>query len=145
MRLTVKNNNNGYSLNIPEVIKNISDIDLLFNVYDKLGQYEDLEEQGNLIKIPYPIGTVLSTRKNGEWKNDKVHHYIIDNEGLKVILLLDYGEDNVHLSVPIPVERLNKEWVLTPTHDSQKETELKLDNTLEDDIKELESYNNFEV
>lgn len=63
MRLTVKNNNNGYSLNIPEVIKNISDIDLLFNVYDKLGQYEDLEEQGNLIKIPYPIGTVLSTRK----------------------------------------------------------------------------------
>lgn len=55
MRLTVKNSNNGYSLNIPEANKNISDVDLLFNVYDKLGQYEDLEEQGNLIKIPYPI------------------------------------------------------------------------------------------
>lgn len=112
MRLTVKNSNNGYSLNIPEANKNKSDVDLLFNVYDKLGQYEDLEEQGNLIKIPYPIGTVLSTRKNGEWKNDKVHHYIIDNEGLKVILFLDYGEDNVRLSVPISIERLNKEWIL---------------------------------
>lgn len=128
MRLTVKNNNNGYSLNIPEAIKNISDIDLLFNVYDKLGQYEDLEEQGNLIKIPYPIGTVLSTRKNGEWKNDKVHHYIIDNEGLKVILLLDYGEDNVRLSVPIPVERLNKEWVLTPTYNSQEKRKKEVEN-----------------
>ena len=128
MRLTVKNNNNGYSLNIPEAIKNISDIDLLFNVYDKLGQYEDLEEQGNLIKIPYPIGTVLSTRKNGEWKNDKVHHYIIDNEGLKVILLLDYGEDNVRLSVPIPVERLNKEWVLTPTYNSQEKRKEEVEN-----------------
>ena len=128
MRLTVKNNNNGYSLNIPEAIKNISDIDLLFNVYDKLGQYEDLEEQGNLIKIPYPIGTVLSTRKNGEWKNDKVHHYIIDNEGLKVILLLDYGEDNIRLSVPIPVERLNKEWILTPTFNSQEKRKEKVEN-----------------
>ena len=63
MRLTAKNSNNGYSLNIPEANKNISDVDLLFNVYDKLGQYEDLEEQGTLIKIPYPIGTILSTRK----------------------------------------------------------------------------------
>ena len=137
MRLTVKNNNNGYSLNIPEAIKNISDIDLLFNVYDKLGQYEDLEEQGNLIKIPYPIGTVLSTRKNGEWKNDKVHHYIIDNEGLKVILLLDYGEDNVRLSVPIPVERLNKEWVLTPTYDSQEKRK--------EELEKLEEYDNRDI
>ena len=137
MRLTVKNNNNGYSLNIPEAIKNISDIDLLFNVYDKLGQYEDLEEQGNLIKIPYPIGTVLSTRKNGEWKNDKVHHYIIDNEGLKVILLLDYGEDNVRLSVPIPVERLNKEWVLTPTYDSQEKRK--------EEVEKLEEYDNRDI
>lgn len=137
MRLTVKNNNNGYSLNIPEAIKNISDIDLLFNVYDKLGQYEDLEEQGNLIKIPYPIGTVLSTRKNGEWKNDKVHHYIIDNEGLKVILFLDYGEDNVRLSVPIPVERLNKEWVLTPTYDSQEKRK--------EEVEKLEEYDNRDI
>ena len=137
MRLTVKNNNNGYSLNIPEAIKNISDIDLLFNVYDKLGQYEDLEEQGNLIKIPYPIGTVLSTRKNGEWKNDKVHHYIIDNEGLKVILLLDYGEDNVRLSVPIPAERLNKEWVLTPTYDSQEKRK--------EEVEKLEEYDNRDI
>lgn len=137
MRLTVKNNNNGYSLNIPEANKNISDIDLLFNVYDKLGQYEDLEDQRNLIKIPYPIGTVLSTRKNGEWKNDKIHHYIIDNEGLKVILLLDYGEDNARLSVPIPVERLNKEWILTPTYDSQEKRK--------EEVEKLEEYDNSDI
>lgn len=137
MRLTVKNSNNGYSLNIPEANKNISDIDLLFNVYDKLWEYEDLEDHGNLIKIPYPIWTVLSTRKNGEWKNDKVHHYIIDNEGLKVILFLDYGEDNVRLSVPIPVERLNKEWILTPTYNSQEKRK--------EEVEKLEEYDNRDI
>lgn len=54
-RLTEKTEN-GYALKIPKD-KNISDLEIKFNVYDKLGAYEDAEEQGLLLRLPCKVGT----------------------------------------------------------------------------------------
>ena len=42
-----------------ELIKNADTVDQIFmhNAIDKLYEYEELEEQGLLLKLPYPLGT----------------------------------------------------------------------------------------
>lgn len=54
-RLT-KKTAGGYVLNMP-TDKSISDLEIKFNVYDKLGKYEDSEEQGLLLRLPVAEGT----------------------------------------------------------------------------------------
>lgn len=56
-RLTEKTEN-GYVLKIPKD-KNISDLEIKFNVYDKLGAYEDAEEQGLLLRLPCKVGDTV--------------------------------------------------------------------------------------
>lgn len=54
-RLT-KKTAGGYVLKMP-TDKSISDLEIKFNVYDKLGKYEDAEEQGLLLRLPCKVGT----------------------------------------------------------------------------------------
>lgn len=54
-RLT-KKTAGGYVLKMP-TDKSISDLEIKFNVYDKLGKYEDTKEQGLLLRLPVAEGT----------------------------------------------------------------------------------------
>lgn len=74
-RLTEKISN-GYTLKIPED-KSISDLEIMFNVYDRLGHYEDAEEQGLLIKFPCPIGSTVYAIVKNEIVKDVVDDYDI--------------------------------------------------------------------
>lgn len=56
-RLT-KKTAGGYVLKMP-TDKSISDLEIKFNVYDRLGEYEDLEEQGLLLRLPCKIGDIV--------------------------------------------------------------------------------------
>ena len=50
---------------------------------EKLAYYEDLEESGKLIKLPYPVGTLLfiPCRKQGV-KQDHIRRWQTNNKGL---------------------------------------------------------------
>lgn len=58
-RLT-KKIDGGYTLKLPED-KSISDLEIKFNVYDKLGELEDLAEQGRLFILPCKQGDTVYT------------------------------------------------------------------------------------
>ena len=49
----------------------------MFNVYDRLGHYEDAEEQGLLIKFPCPIGSTVYAIVKNEIVKDVVDDYDI--------------------------------------------------------------------
>lgn len=55
-RLTKKEADGNYTLVIPE---NVSDMEIRWATYDKLGKYEDLEDEGRLFIEPCKIGTKL--------------------------------------------------------------------------------------
>ena len=57
--------------------------DWYFEVCKKLAQYEDLEEQGLLLKLPYPIGAPLfiPCKKQGV-KQDHIRRWQTNNKGL---------------------------------------------------------------
>lgn len=62
-----------------------------------------------VVCLPYPVGTILATKVNDRWQNDKIDHYIVDNNGLKVVLILNCDKQP-RLSTPISIDRLNKNW-----------------------------------
>lgn len=77
-RLTEKIEN-GYVLKMPKD-KNISDLEIKFNVYDKLGAYEDAEKQGVLLKLPCKVGSELYViRKLCDGKQTRVIENVIAN------------------------------------------------------------------
>lgn len=85
-RLTYTNKSNGIS--VPR--KLVYDINMdrtnfahLEEIVKKLAYYEDLEESGLLIKLPYPVGTPLfiPCRKQGV-KQDHIRRWQTNNKGL---------------------------------------------------------------
>ena len=85
-RLTHTNKSNGMS--VPR--KLVYDINMddtnfahLEEIVKKLAYYEDLEESGLLIKLPYPVGTPLfiPCRKQGV-KQDHIRRWQTNNKGL---------------------------------------------------------------
>lgn len=70
-RLTAKTDN-GYVLRLP-TDKSTSDLEIKFNVYDKLGKYEDAEEQGLLLKLPCRVGdTVYEISRVEPYRNPAI-------------------------------------------------------------------------
>lgn len=65
---------------------------LLDRVCDKLGEYEDLEEQGKLLKLPAPIGSLVyglyQFMGEGDWEIDvhKIRLEDLDRIGKTVFL-----------------------------------------------------------
>ena len=70
------------------------------------------------VDFPYEIGTFLSTIKDGEKHIDKLDEYIIDENGISVILELDTLIDP-RKSIRIPMERFLADWhVVNKSNDS---------------------------
>ena len=59
--------------------------------------------------VPYPIGTYLTRNENGVEHFDQVEKYVLSNEGLFVILMLDV-KTNPRLSVEISINDLLEKW-----------------------------------
>lgn len=59
--------------------------------------------------VPYPIGTHLIRNENGVEHFDQVEKYVLSNEGLFVILMLDV-KTNPRLSVEISINDLLEKW-----------------------------------
>lgn len=59
--------------------------------------------------VPYPIGTYLTRNENGVEHLDQVEKYVLSNEGLFVILMLDV-KTNPRLSVEISINDLLEKW-----------------------------------
>lgn len=59
--------------------------------------------------LPYPVGTYLSTKENNQLHIDKIYQYIIDKDGLGVILVLDVLNDP-RLSIKISIDKLLNNW-----------------------------------
>lgn len=59
--------------------------------------------------VPYPIGTYLTRNENGVEHFDQVEKYVLSNEGLFVILMLDVKTDP-RLSVEISINDLLEKW-----------------------------------
>lgn len=60
-----------------------------------------------LFELPYEIGTVLKTTKNGEIFHDKVDYYIV-GKNVSVVLRLCCDTKNSRLSKPIDISELKK-------------------------------------
>lgn len=65
--------------------------------------------------VPYPIGTYLTKNIDGTNHLDQVDKYIIDENGVSVILTLDV-ETDPRLSIPISVEDLLENWLEDTKH-----------------------------
>lgn len=64
------------------------------------------------IGVPYAIGTYLDKIEDGKRHIDQVYEYIINQNGIFAILLLDVIE-NPRLSTRISIEELNDKYTLT--------------------------------
>lgn len=61
------------------------------------------------IDIPYPIGTYVKKEENGVEHIDQIHEYILDKNGLSVILMLEVTK-NPRLSMKIEINELLNKW-----------------------------------
>lgn len=57
--------------------------------------------------FPYPVGTILKKEENGIFHIDKLYEYIVKEDGIYFVLMLDIN-DGPRLSVEINVKDLNK-------------------------------------
>ena len=81
-RLTMRNNKG--NIIASDKLPNGYDLDNWYeDAIQKLAYYEDLEESGLLLKIPYPVGTPLfiPCRKQGV-KRDHIRRWQTNNKGL---------------------------------------------------------------
>ena len=60
------------------------------------------------VELPYKIGTILKTTRDGKVQYDKVNHYIV---GWKTKVVLELGDDrNKILSEPMFLDELFRNW-----------------------------------
>ena len=60
------------------------------------------------VELPYKIGTVFKTTRNGKVEYDRINHYIVGRK-IKVVLELSYQKDK-WLSDPMFLEQLESKW-----------------------------------
>ena len=61
------------------------------------------------IEFPYPIGTYLSKKENGIVHIDQVCEYIVDRNGISVVVILD-ALSAPRLSTRIDINRFVNNW-----------------------------------
>ena len=88
-RLTTTNGNRYIQLKIGNRYVRISDLDML-QVAKKLKEYEDLEEQGKLLKFPCKIGDKIYHIENNQMKEFVV--YSFDIKPLQMFACNDEGK-----------------------------------------------------
>ena len=112
-RLTEKVNG-GYILKVPENSE-LSDLELKFNVYDKLGALEDAEEQGRLAILPCKSGDTVYTIFAWGVESSIVDYISIRNN--KIVVYDRCGtiigtDDNIYLDEKLAEEKY-KEYLKT--------------------------------
>ena len=82
-------------------------------IWDYKTYFEQLKAEQTKTKekavLPYPVGTYLTTEENGKLHIDQVLKYIIDSDGLSVILTLD-ALSNPRSSIKININNLLANW-----------------------------------
>ena len=101
------------------------------SICEKLGKYEDLEEQGRLIKLPCKVGDKIFLDFAGFGKDiDKftVKDFHLDCfEDGETILFCDYESNDKTLSGQIDVTEFGKTVFITKSEAEQKLKELECD------------------
>lgn len=111
---------------------NISRADKTRMILEKLAEYEDLEEQGRLLKLPCKVGDKIFLDFAGFEKDiDKftVKDFHLDCfEDGETILFCDYESNDKTLSGQIDVMEFGKTVFLTKSEAEAKLKELRCDN-----------------
>lgn len=61
------------------------------------------------VEFPYPIGTYLSKEEDGVTRIDQLYEYVIDKNGVSVVVILD-ALTNPRLSVKIDMDVFLNNW-----------------------------------
>lgn len=69
-------------------------------------------ESGFSKVFPYPIGTYVQTETSSGTHVDQICEYIVDDEGVSVILILEALKKTRRLSNRISIDRLLEKWTL---------------------------------
>lgn len=99
------------------------------NVIDKLAEYEDLEEQGLLLRLPCKVGDKIFLDFAGFGKD--IDEFTVENfhldcfEDGEVILFCDYESDDKALTGQIDVMNFGKTVFLTQSEAEAKLKELR--------------------
>lgn len=66
------------------------------SAYKKLAQYEDLEEQGLLLRLPCKVGTKVYSINPiidyGEVGDEAIYYYSIIEREFQIYMMMDYGK-----------------------------------------------------
>ena len=60
------------------------------------------------VELPYKIGSVFKTIRDGKVQYDRINHYIVGRK-IKVVLELNYETDKL-LSEPMFLNELERNW-----------------------------------
>lgn len=98
-RLTTTGNKGGAALTFDlDITCNKSEIMKILKLAEKLKEYEDLEEQGKLLKLPVPVGSLVyepyQFMGDGAWEIDvhKIRLEDLDKIGKSVFLTREEAE-----------------------------------------------------
>lgn len=80
--------------------------------FNKLAEYEDLEEQGKLMKLPCVVGDIVYAFSSDELLFFYVDSFFINKNGIDVILI-SAMEKYKFLSVSFNIADYGKKWFLT--------------------------------
>ena len=66
------------------------------NIYEKLREYENLEEQGLLLRLPCKVGTKVYAINRiidyGEVGDEAIYYYSIIEREFQIYMMMDYGK-----------------------------------------------------
>ena len=66
------------------------------NIYEKLREYENLEEQGLLLRLPCKVGTEVYAINPiidyGEVGDESIYYYSIIEREFQIYMMMDYGK-----------------------------------------------------
>ena len=132
-RLTQTSNSGGVAFTFDlDITCQPSEARKILNLATKLKEYEDLEEQGRLIKLPCKVGDKIFLDFAGFGKDiDKftVKDFHLDCfEDGETILFCDYESNDKTLSGQIDVTEFGKTVFLTKSEAEQKLKEINTDN-----------------
>lgn len=100
------------------------DCEIMTSVCEKLGDYEDLDEQGRIIKLPCKVGDTVLYISEKIILEYEVVGFSVDKTGVRLI----YGEHHVNgndetYSCNLAVDRIGKTVFLTKSEAESKLTE----------------------
>lgn len=124
-RLTKKVENK-YLFNLPSINKNMDKWNTFFDeIVEKLGQYEDAEEQGLMLRLPVSIGSKL-WYINGKFILEyEVVGYSVDRTGAWLIYVEHYADEmDKTYAFNIDVDNIGKTAFLKKAEAEQKLKEL---------------------